>query len=802
MIKVLNAITLIGLFFYLNTLVIAIPLVVDFHWLRYIVDTESNSGAYTSLEYDTNGFPHIAYTDRADVELGKGVKYAYFNGIQWSVESIDAKGGGRLELSLDSNNQPHVVYGGNDQTTIMYATRENGEWILTPLLTAFSVGQANYDRDIQTSEDGVVHILFTSDNDPRPNTDYRVIYMSIANGVVSEPNMITNGIVGKWSSMTLDENNNPAVAYWDNGGDLFFAHFDGSEWQIDNVDNDGYQNHSGFYPSLVYGADKKYYIAFQSHDPKKLRVASGQPGNWQIEDAADLPGWQLYDSPSPMVMDENGNLYIAYYDVDAADLILLNKENDTWAATVLDSEGMVGQHASMKLNSDGLPALSYYDETNGHLKYITASLNAVVDQDNDLLPDYIEVLVGLSPTDMDFDDDGLSDGEEDKNKNGIIEAGESDPKIFDTDGDGLSDGLEAGRTNGLSGSAGIAGTDDAIFIADADPATFTNNTKFDTDGDGLGDGEEDVNLDGFMDEEETDPSNADTDSDGLNDWGEFNLYTSPFDLDSDNDGISDGDEDANNNNETDEDETSPLFPDSDYDGLHDGLESGVVVGIADPDGSGRLIATKESVFIPDADPTTQTNPIKADSDDDGLGDSTEDMNKNGRVDAGETDPANWDTDGDSSSDGEEIRFGTDPLNGNIGVDVDILFVETFTENSLSEWNIVDDGQIEAPSNWLVFRNALYQLSNIHDGVENYESTYCMRGSYIWAGEKNWQDYVVSFKMINEDDDAVGIMFRYVDDNNYYRISMSKELGKIWCTRFLDGECFIIEEKSFDYELGQ
>lgn len=57
------------------------------------------------------------------------------------------------------------------------------------------------------------------------------------------------------------------------------------------------------------------------------------------------------------------------------------------------------------------------------------------------------------------------------------------------------------------------------------------------------------------------------------------------------------------------------------------------------------------------------NLTTVDSDGDGIPDVTEDPNRNGLVDPGETDPDNADTDGDGTNDGAELRSGTDPLNG-------------------------------------------------------------------------------------------------------------------------------------------
>lgn len=85
---------------------------------------------------------------------------------------------------------------------------------------------------------------------------------------------------------------------------------------------------------------------------------------------------------------------------------------------------------------------------------------------------------------------------------------------------------------------------------------------------------------------------------------------------------SDADNDGLNSQREKEELTDPNNPDTDGDGLGDGVES-------------RL----------------GTNTSKRDSDSDGLLDGIEDANHNGRLDSGETDPRNRDTDGDDLCDG-------------------------------------------------------------------------------------------------------------------------------------------------------
>jgi len=124
---------------------------------------------------------------------------------------------------------------------------------------------------------------------------------------------------------------------------------------------------------------------------------------------------------------------------------------------------------------------------------------------------------------------------------------------------------------------------------------------------------------------------VDNDSDGLSNQIEEDLHLNPFDNDTDDDGISDtqdGLEDTDGDgfiNANDED--------SDNDGILDGTEMGVTKLTA-PSGTNQL----SPHFLPDADPNTHTDFLKKDTDGDGILDGEEDINHNGQLDPGETDP--------------------------------------------------------------------------------------------------------------------------------------------------------------------
>jgi uncharacterized repeat protein (TIGR01451 family)/MYXO-CTERM domain-containing protein len=186
------------------------------------------------------------------------------------------------------------------------------------------------------------------------------------------------------------------------------------------------------------------------------------------------------------------------------------------------------------------------------------------------------------------------------------------------------------------GTADSSDSDGDPNTAIEDATTLEVDGIADSDGDGLPDFVEDPNDNGVVDPGETDPN----------------------DDDSDDDGIVDGNEDVDHDGVVDAGETDPSNPDSDGDGLQDGTE----IGLSSPQGNDTAAG-----FIPDADAgATTTNPLDEDTDDGGVWDGAEDLNANGQIDNGETDPN--DPIDDLDSDGDGLFDGLEDANGNGVVD--------------------------------------------------------------------------------------------------------------------------------------
>ena len=277
-----------------------------------------------------------------------------------------------------------------------------------------------------------------------------------------------------------------------------------------------------------------------------------------------------------------------------------------------------------------------------------------LDSDGDCIPDAIENAVGLNPYSADSDEDGIADGDEDRNCNGVVDEGEADPDDNDSDDDGLLDGEEDANHNGLVDAGETdpsnADTDGDLILDPIELSSCTSPTNPDTDGDSLIDSQEDKSGSGTYEPErgETDPCNPDTDGDGL--W--------------------DGCEDRNQNGSVDAAETDPRKVDSDGDGISDGDECPV----------------KELGCALYDDPVMCTSdPTQSDTDGDGLDD---DVELNSNYLNGATDPRNPDTDGDTIPDGLEDLNKNGSWDEELG-ELDPTTTETY-EGKLDRDNPIKD----------------------------------------------------------------------------------------------------------------
>jgi hypothetical protein len=87
------------------------------------------------------------------------------------------------------------------------------------------------------------------------------------------------------------------------------------------------------------------------------------PTNYLDEEIDDI-GWY-----ASLNLDSNDRSHISYYDYSNGDLKYAVLTGNSWNIESVDTEGNVGRYTSITLDTENNPHISYYDYSNGDLKY-------------------------------------------------------------------------------------------------------------------------------------------------------------------------------------------------------------------------------------------------------------------------------------------------------------------------------------------------------------------------------------------------------------------------------------------------
>ena len=128
------------------------------------------------------------------------------------------------------------------------------------------------------------------------------------------------------------------------------------------------------------------------------------------------------------------------------------------------------------------------------------------------------------------------------------------------------------------------------------------------------------------------------------------------------------------------------------------------------------------------------------------------------------------------------------------------FRDRFDAGDLASWTIVDEGAVGAPSAWSVSGGELLQTSDIHSLPPD-PAAVAKRGTIALAGDPQWRDVVLAARFTSTDPDAIGVLFRYADANNFYRFSMSHTGGYRRLVRCVAGVFSTLWEQPAGHEVG-
>ena len=245
-------------------------------WHKLLIDKEATDH-FLSLQLDGKGHPYISYYREIypDKSYALYLKYAYFDGQTWYVETIDhhMHTGKFNSLALDANGNPHIAYSQVEAGDLRAAQWDGTHW-------QFGTADA---RRTHNDYVGIGNsIALDSDGSPCiayfDTTARTVKYAWQKEGVWQTE--VVDQLWGLWVfndrvSLKLDSHNKPHIAYFDHGlGALKYASKDEKGWHNEVVENRG---HVGGYPSLELGQGDRPYIAFYDLNEGQIRLAEHDP---------------------------------------------------------------------------------------------------------------------------------------------------------------------------------------------------------------------------------------------------------------------------------------------------------------------------------------------------------------------------------------------------------------------------------------------------------------------------------------------------------------------------------------------
>ena len=132
-------------------------------------------------------------------------------------------------------------------------------------------------------------------------------------------------------------------------------------------------------------------------------------------------------------------------------------------------------------------------------------------------------------------------------------------------------------------------------------------------------------------------------------------------------------------------------------------------------------------------------------------------------------------------------------------------LEEFTDGNYNGWTIVTQGTVSPPASWSASTHEMVQSSNVYS---NPMTDPKMLGTFaVWNAGSSWTDYEMTLTMKSDDDDAMGVMFRYMDSNNYYRFAWLSQnhgqpVGRMQLSRIQNGVCTVLHHVDSPYTTGQ
>jgi Ca2+-binding RTX toxin-like protein len=336
-------------------------------------------GSQTSLVLDVRGYPVVAYGTAA------GLRVSHCNDVDCaggdeSVLTVDDEGdvGGSASLVLDAGGNPVVSYfdATNGHLKVAHCNDPNCSGDDESIATVDRDGAVGPFTSLELDASGNPVVSYHDYGD----FDLKLLHCNDPNCSGDDESIATvesSGDLGSDTSLALDAAGNPVVSYYDFGNsDLKLVHCNdpdcsGDDESVVTVDSTG---NVGMFTSLALDASGDPVVSYHDATNRDLKlVHCNDPNCSGGETSVTVDRAGSVGTYSSLKLDAVGNPVVSYFDSTGGDLKVVHCNDPDCAGAddpsfAVDGAGDVGPDASLQLDSNGHPVVSYRDFSHDDLK--------------------------------------------------------------------------------------------------------------------------------------------------------------------------------------------------------------------------------------------------------------------------------------------------------------------------------------------------------------------------------------------------------------------------------------------------
>ncbi len=345
------------------------------------VDSSTDVGQYTSIKVPADYLPVISYFDSTfannKLKVAKCGNAACSSGN--TVTTVEAGNVGQFtSLAIGTDGLPVISYFDVSNSDLKVAKCGNAACssgnTITTVESAFSIGQHT---SIAVPSDGLPVIAY---HDVGNGT---LKIAKCGNAACSSGNTLSTvdsqqDIAGIWSSMAIGSDGLPVISYMAATipvtTDIVVLKCGNTACSSGNtISTIAFLGPNESITSIAVPSDGLPFVTYSDSDTLDLVVVkcgnaacSGGNTSTSVDTAGNVGRF------SSVTIGQNGLPIVSYEDATNTNLKVVQCGNAACSSgntiTTVDSQGAVGSYGSIAIGQNGLPVISYWDDTNDHLK--------------------------------------------------------------------------------------------------------------------------------------------------------------------------------------------------------------------------------------------------------------------------------------------------------------------------------------------------------------------------------------------------------------------------------------------------